>query len=151
MSDEIMVANESALDVAAKNSVNFEIPTGYICTVDISTLEGKLDVQNALNGADSLSKRMNETLILKNVVTTQGVRSVSGDVCTNTHLILADGTTLFSQSDGVARSIATLVALFTTVVNGVPVCDFGEGLPIKCIETKLRNGNTLKSIVAVRA
>lgn len=139
MANEIMVANE--------NSANFNVPRGYICTVDISTIEGKLDVMNALNGSTSLSERMNEPLIVKNIVTTAGVRSRTGEACTNTHLILDDGTTLFSQSDGVKRSAQTLVALFTDA-NGV--CDFGDGVKVMCVEQPLKNGNTLKTLVSVR-
>lgn len=138
MANEIMVSSE--------NTANFEIPRGYICTVDVTTMDGKLDVMNALNGSTSLSEHMNETLMVKNIVTTAGVRSRTGETCTNTHLLLSDGTTLFSQSDGVKRAAEVLVALFTS--NGV--CDFGDGIAIKCIEQKLNNGNTLKTLVPVR-
>lgn len=143
MSNEIMVANENAIVEQNKHTNDFEIPTGYICTVDISTIEGKMAVMNALNGADSLSKHVGETLIVKDVVTTRGTRSRSGEECINTHLILADGSALFSQSDGVQRAVVSLVALFT--VNGV--CDFGDGVAIKCVEQQLNNGNTLKTLV----
>lgn len=145
MSNEIMNVNENAI-AKAENSADFEIPQGYICTVDITTIEGKLDVMNALNGSTSLADRVNETLMVKNIVTTQGVRSRTGESCINTHLLLDDGTALFSQSDGVARSAQVLVALFT--INGV--CDFGDGIAIKCVEQKLPNGNTLKTLVPVR-
>lgn len=130
----------------SENSANFEIPQGFICTVDVSTIDGKLDVMNALNGSTSLAEHEGETLLLKNVVTTQGTRSRTGELCTNTHLILADGTTLFSQSDGVKRSVEVLVALFT--VNGV--CDFGDGIPVKLVSQQLSNGNTLKTLVPAR-
>ena len=143
MANEIMVANENAIVEQVHSTNDFEIPRGFICTVDISTFEGKMAVMNALNGSESLSDHMNETLMVKDVVTTQGVRSRTGEECVNTHLILADGTALFSQSDGVHRAVRSLVALFT--VNGV--CDFGDGIAIKCIEQSLRNGNTLKTLV----
>ena len=143
MANEIMVANENAIVEQAHSTNDFEIPRGFICTVDISTFAGKMAVMNALNGSESLSDHMNETLMVKDVVTTQGVRSRTGEDCVNTHLILADGTALFSQSDGVHRAVRSLVALFT--VNGV--CDFGDGIAIKCIEQSLRNGNTLKTLV----
>lgn len=138
MANEIMVANE--------NTSNFEIPSGFICTVDITTIEGKLDVMNALNGAEPLSQRMNETLIVKDVVTKIGARAITGEECINTYLILDDGTALFSQSNGVRDSITVLVGLFTQ--NGV--CDFGDGIAVKCVERPLRNGNTLKVIVPAR-
>jgi hypothetical protein len=145
MSNEIMNVNENAI-AKAENSADFEIPQGYICTVDITTLEGKLDLMNALNGSSSLADHVGEVLMVKNVVTTQGVRSRTGEECTNTYLLLADGTTLFSQSDGVKRSVKVLVALFT--INGV--CDFGDGIALMCTEKKLPNGNSLKELVAVR-
>lgn len=146
MADEIMAVNENNALATSENSADFEIPRGYICTVDITTMDGKLDVMNALNGSTALAEHEDETLLVKNVVTTQGVRSRTGETCTNTHLILADGTTLFSQSDGVKRSAEVLVALFTH--NGV--CDFGDGIPVKLVSQKLNNGNTLKTLVPVR-
>ena len=146
MAEELMNVNETAIAETSENKADFEIPRGYICTVDITTMEGKFDVMNALNGSTSLSEHMNEPLLVKNIVTTQGVRSRTGEQCTNTYLILADGTTLFSQSDGVKRAVEVLVALFT--VNGV--CDFGDGISVQCIEQKLNNGNTLKTLVPVR-
>lgn len=142
MSNEIMVANENAIE-QTHNTNDFEIPRGFICTVDISTFAGKMAVMNALNGSQALSEHMNETLMVKDIVTTSGVRSRTGEECVNTHLILADGTALFSQSDGVHRAVCSLVALFT--VNGV--CDFGDGIAIMCVERSLRNGNTLKTLV----
>lgn len=138
--------NENNELATSENSANFEIPKGFICTVDVSTMDGKLDVMNALNGSTSLAEHEGETLLLKNVVTTQGSRSRTGELCTNTHLILADGTTLFSQSDGVKRSVEVLVALFT--INGV--CDFGDGIPVKLVSQQLSNGNTLKTLVPAR-
>lgn len=146
MDNEIMNVNENNTLATSENTADFEIPRGYICTVDITTMEGKLDVMNALNGCTALAEHEGETLMVKDIVTTQGIRSRTGEMCTNTHLILADGTTLFSQSDGVKRSVEVLVALFT--VNGV--CDFGEGIPVKLVSQQLNNGNTLKTLVPVR-
>ena len=146
MAEEIMDVNENNALATSENTADFEIPRGFICTVDITTMDGKLDVMNALNGSTSLSEHEGETLMVKNIVTTAGVRSRTGEACTNTHLILADGTTLFSQSDGVKRSVEVLVALFT--VNGV--CDFGDGIALKLVSQKLNNGNTLKTLVPAR-
>lgn len=147
MANEIMVANENVAIEQGHSTNDFEIPRGYICTVDITTFAGKMAVMNALNGAEPLSEHVDETLIVKDIVTTSGVRSRSGEECINTHLILADGSALFSQSDGVHSAACNLVALFTK--NGVT--DFGDGIPIKCVERPLRNGNTLKTLVPVKA
>lgn len=145
MSEEIMVVENTGIAQSNGNGNDFAIPRGFVCTVDTSTMEGKLRVMNALNGSTSLSEHMNETLCVKDIVTTQGTRSRTGEQCINTHLLLTNGETLFSQSDGVARAIGVLVALFT--INGH--CDFGDGVNVQCIEQKLNNGNTLKTIVPV--
>lgn len=135
MADEIMVAENNELA-----TVDFKIPEGFICTVDLSSEEGKIAVATALNGAEPLKDYVGKELILTDVVTTSGIRAVSGTECTNTYLILKNGKVLFSQSDGVARSIRTIVALW----NG----DFGDkGRKIKCVEQKLNNGNSLKVLV----
>ena len=137
MADEIMVAENTELA-----NVDFKIPEGFICTVDLSTEEGKIAVATALNGAEPLKDYVGKELILTDVVTTSGIRAVSGTECTNTYLIDIDGNAYFSQSDGVARSIRTIVALW----GG----DFGDkGRKIKCVEQKLNNGNSLKVLVPI--
>lgn len=124
---------------------NFNIPTSNICTLDISTGEGKKSLANALNNSDPLKNHMNEVLHLIGVVTTPGVRAVSGADCTNNYLVTVtdDGEelTLFSQSDGVTRSLKVIVALWRD--------DLAAGTPVdvKCVSQSLNNGNTLKTIV----
>ena len=130
MSNEIMVANE--------NNSDFNIPSGHICTVDLQDARGKMIVAKALNAATSLSEHVGEVLTIVDIVTTPGNRAQSGDVCTNTYLIQPDGTALFSQSDGVARSAKILVGLW----NG----DFGDGVQIACKEISLSGGRTLKTL-----
>lgn len=124
---------------------NFNLPTSNICTLDISTPEGKKSVAKALNGSNPLKNHMNEVLHLIGVVTTPGTRAVSGNDCTNNYLITVtdDGeeNVLFSQSDGVTRSLKVIVALWRDdLANGTPV-------DVKCISQALNNGNTLKTIV----
>lgn len=135
-----------ANELATTNDVPvFNIAAGAICTVDINTIEGKKAVVNAINGAEALKTCCDTPLQVIDVVTTPGVRSISGTECSNTYLILKDGRALFSQSDGVDRSIRLICALFT---NAAGVVDFGpDGQWMKCIEQKLNNGNTLKTIV----
>lgn len=119
----------------------FNIPQGHVCTLDMTTQDGKVAVAKALNGSSPLKNKMNEVLHLKGIVTTPGVRAVSNSACTNNYLILDDGEVLFSQSDGVTRSLKVIVALWGDQLLA------GETVDVKCISQQLNNGNTLKTIV----
>lgn len=135
---DIQVSNENN---AISTSNAFNIPEGYICTLDMTTDEGKKSVAKALNGSSPLKDHMNTTLNLVGVITTPGTRAVSQTTCTNNYLVLDDGEILFSQSDGVARSIKVIVALWGGDLAA------GRAVPVKCVEQRLNNGNTLKTIV----
>ena len=132
MSEELATVNDNA---------NLNIPTGYICTVDISKEEGKITVARALNGSEPLKNYTDKVLKLKSIITTPGVRSVSGTDCTNSYMVLEDGKVLFSQSDGVARSLKVITGLWGDVLAE------GKTVNVKCISQTLNNGNTLKTIV----
>ena len=136
MSDtnEIQVANND-------DNMAFNIPSGYICTLDASTQGGKLAIAKALNGSSPLKNEMDKPLELAGVITTPGTRAVSNTPCTNNYMALADGTVLFSQSDGVTRSLKVIVALWGEGMRN------GESVKVKCIAQTLNNGNTLKTIV----
>lgn len=125
----------------ATDELGFNIPTGNICTIDLTTDEGKIAVTKALNGSSPLKERMNETLNVVGIVTTPGVRAVSGNACTNNYIILDDGDVLFSQSDGVTRSLKIIATLWSAKLAN------GDALQLKCIEQRLNNGNTLKTII----
>lgn len=127
---------------AIAKASDFAIPEGFICTVDITTEEGKMNVANALNGAVPLKDYVDKKITVVDILTTPGIRAVSETECTNTYLVLKDGTVLFSQSDGVARAARNLV--------GIWFDGFGDGLNLKCIEQKLNNGNTMKTLVMAK-
>lgn len=132
--NEIQVANND-------DNMAFNIPDGYICTLDASTQGGKLAIAKALNGSSPLKNEMDKPLELAGVITTPGTRAVSNTPCTNNYMALADGTVLFSQSDGVTRSLKVIVALWGESMRN------GEPVKVKCIAQTLNNGNTLKTIV----
>ena len=136
--NEIAATNETAM---VKTDATFNIPEGYICTLDMSTQEGKVAIANALNGSEPLKNKMGKTLELTGVVTTPGTRAVSGNECTNNYMVLKDGSVLFSQSDGVTRSLKVIVTLWAAQLAA------GEVVKVKCIEQVLNNGNTLKTVV----
>lgn len=125
-------------ELATSDTIELDIPNGYICTVDRSTREGTIKVANALSDAESLADMGTEKFILTDVITTPGVRNRSGEPCTNTYLITDSDKILMSQSDGIKRSAQQIVGLF----NG----DFGDGIEVAVIEKALRNGNTLKTL-----
>lgn len=120
---------------------DFNISEGFICTLDRTSTEGKVAIAKALNGSEPLKEHMNEVLHLAGVITTPGVRAQSGANCTNNYLVLDDGTVLFSQSDGVTRSLKVIAALW-----GGDLHD-GKTVDVKCISQNLTNGNTLKTII----
>lgn len=138
MSNEL--ANvENTNELANTDTVELNIPNGYICTVDRTTREGTIKVANALSDASSLAEIGDKHFILMDVITTPGVRTRTGEVCTNTYLIDSEGNIYMTQSDGLKRSAQQIVGLF----NG----DFGEdGIEVAVIEKKLNNGNTLKTL-----
>ena len=135
MSNEIITANSTAI---VASDMEMEIPDGYICTVDRTTREGTIKVANALSDAASLKDKGDEHFTLTDVITTPGVRTRTGEACTNTYLLTADGEILMTQSDGIKRSAQQIVGLF----GG----DFGEGIEVAVISKELNNGNTLKTL-----
>ena len=112
----------------------------YLCTVDTSTFEGKKALVNARNSAISLASIGNKPLDIVGVYTTAGVRTQSGQPCTNVYLFTADGGTYFSQSDGINRSVIDIAEMFPdfNAANG--------GIKVHVKQTKLQNGNSIKSL-----
>lgn len=140
----------TANGMTISNGTDFAIPRGYICTVDLNTLDGKLKLANALNGAVSMKDKIGDTLRVVDIVTTAGVRARTGEECVNSYLICEDGTVYFSQSDGVSRSLKVLVAIFTDAETGKFVSPVSLGVGMQVKEQTLANGNTLKSVVPVQ-
>lgn len=120
---------------------DFNITDGYICTLDRTTDTGKVAIAKALNGSEPLKDHMDEVLHLAGVITTPGRRTQTGAECTNNYLVLDNGTVLFSQSDGVTRSLKVIAALWSGDMHD------GKTVDVKCISQTLTNGNTLKTIV----
>lgn len=138
MSNEL--ANvENITDIANTDAVELNIPTGYICTVDRTTREGTIKIANALSDAASLAEIGDKHFNLVDIITTPGIRTRTGEVCTNTYLIDSEGNIYMTQSDGLKRSAQQIAGLFNY--------DFGEdGIEVSVIEKKLNNGNTLKTL-----
>lgn len=123
--------------VSANNTTD-----GFICTVDLSTDEGKIAAANALNAAIPLKDYKEKTFTIVDVIQMPGKRAVSGTDCKNSYIILSDGTILFSQSDGIGRAIESYGNIWR---NG-----FGDGLTVEVEEKPLANGNTMKTLRVVK-
>lgn len=135
------MSKNNEIVAADDEQMTLDIPKGYICTLDMDTEDGKVGVANALNGAESSKDYVDKPINITGVITTPGVRSQSGDDCTNTYLQLDDGKVIMSQSSGIANSIQVIVALWADKLAA------GEPVRVCIKEKKINNGNTLKTVV----
>ena len=142
-----IIKSENNNAIVSGNS--FQIPTGYICTLDLDSLTGKLALAAALNGAVSMKDKIGEVLRVTDFVTTPGTRSRTGEACKNVYLICDDDTVYFTQSDGIARCVAVIVGTFTDKNTGAYTNPVSLGVGCKVLEDKLANGNTLKKLLPV--
>lgn len=110
-----------------------------ICTMDVSTFEGKRAIINARNTATSLASLGDKPLIVTGVYVTPGVRSQTGQKCANVYLFAKSGKTYFSQSTGIYRSVLDIFDMF-------PDFNAPDGLPVVVKETALGGGRSLKSL-----
>lgn len=131
MSNEIMTTNPAILS----NNGDF------ICTLTTDDVRSKLIIAKAVNAATPLADLGDTPFTIVDVLTMPGKRSRTGEPCKNVYLILPDGSALFSQSEGVERSVQVLVGLF----NG----DFGDGIKVRVIESPTKSGNNMKNLEPV--
>ena len=110
-----------------------------ICTMDVSTFDGKRAIINARNTATSLASLGDEPLTVKGVYITPGIRSQTGQKCANVYLFAKDGMTYFSQSEGIYRSVLDIFDLF-------PDFNAPDGLTVAVKQTPLGGGRSLKSL-----
>lgn len=118
-----------------------------INTMNLATIEGKVNTLNALNNAISLKEAKDTVLDICDCITMPGTRKGRNGApdtdCQNTYLIDTEGNAWFTQSDGIARSVRMIAMMFP---------DFGKTMDDKCLHVKveakeLSNGNTIKSLV----
>ena len=118
-----------------------------INTMNLATVDGKIDTINALNAAISLKDAKDTVLDICDCITMPGIRKGRNGMpdveCTNTYLIDTSKQAWFTQSDGIARSVKMIAMMFP---------DFGKNNPDGCLhvrvqENNLANGNTIKSLV----
>jgi len=113
---------------------------------DAESMDGVKRIFNAQEDGESLNESGLEEILAVGIIVKPGVRvdPVSGSrtACANTIILSADGKSYVSQSNGIARTAAQLVALFTKR-GGWPV----EGVAVRVTESKLTGGRTYKRLV----
>lgn len=122
-------------------------------TITLDTTHDKNRALRALNSASSLANVIRpdqDVFDVVDIFQVPGIRRArqegASDIpCKNTYFLLADGQALMTQSDGIARSVDMLLALYP---------DCGRSSEKGCItlavhEEKLPNGNTIKSVYPV--
>lgn len=110
-----------------------------ICTMDVSTFDGKRAIINARNTATSLAALGDKPLTVTGVYVTPGVRSQTGQKCANVYLFAKDGKTYFSQSSGIYRSVLDIFDMF-------PDFNVPDGITVAVKQTPLGGGRSLKSL-----
>lgn len=110
-----------------------------ICTMDISTFDGKRAIINARNTATSLASLGDKPFTVTGAYVTPGVRSQTGQKCANVYLFAKDGKTYFSQSEGIYRSVLDIFDMF-------PDFNAPDGLTVAVKQTALGGGRSLKSL-----
>ena len=127
--------------------------SALLSTITLDTDYDKNRALRALNSAESLADVIvpdKTAFDCIDILQVPGVRrsrieGVSDQPCTNTYFILADGRALMTQSDGIKRSVAMLLALYPDCGRSTE-----KGCLSLCVhEQKLPNGNTLKSIYPI--
>lgn len=140
--NELMTTEQNA-------TVNATSPVIFKTWKDDNSIDSAVKMANAMNNPSTLADVV-DVIAVTDIVCTKGTRKGRNGMpdmpCINTTLLCADGSALFSQSDGVARSASVIATLF-------PDCGRSRGLdylPIRVVESKMSNGNTLKKLVIDR-
>lgn len=136
-------------ELATQNAAANLIPEGAFNTVDMSTFDGAMKVTNAINNSKSLSEfdedNDNPIFTIVDIVLTNGVRKSrdggEDTPCEDTRLILADGTSLLSQSTGIARSAKFIAGFLGEALH--------DGVNVRVATQKLRSGNTIKNLEVI--
>lgn len=136
MNEENEQMNDTTVNETAQNTAD---SYRYICTMDVSTFEGKRAIVNARNSALSLNERGAEPLTVIGAYIGPGVRSQTGQKCANVYLFGKDGQTYFSQSQGIYRSVLDIYDMF-------PDFNAPDGITVAVKQTTLSGGRSTKSI-----
>lgn len=135
MTQEIEQANNTTNEAMEAVVNNYRC----ICTMDISTFNGKRVIINARNTAISLASLGDKPLTVTGAYVTPGVRSQTGQKCANVYLFAKDGNTYFSQSQGIYRSVLDIYDMF-------PDFNAPDGISVVVKQTPLDGNRFTKSL-----
>ena len=122
-------------------SSEISVSNDYICTISADTFEGAKAIANAVNASSSLADFGDGIFTVVDILTMPGVRAKTGEPCVQTYFILEDGSSLFTQADGIARSVKALIQIIEPWIH--------DGIKMRVKSTPTRNGNTVKTIEIV--
>lgn len=127
------------------NQIAEYTPSNY-STIDLETVDKKI-IANAATNALSLSEAFpnGETFEALGFMMVPGVRRArrideSDKPCTDTTIVLADGSAVFTKSEGIRRALDKFDAL--GIFDGEPV-------KMRVIERTIAGGNTMKTLELV--
>ena len=140
------MTNELATTNTNNTNNDIVIPNGPFNTIDMSDFNGAVRLANAINASGSLAEYVqnnnNPELPVVDIIVTNGVRKGRNGMddmpCEDTRLILADGTSLLSQSTGIANSARWIAGILGTAIH--------EGILLQVVTQQLNNGNTIKNL-----
>lgn len=158
-------------DLAVVSNTTSVISTveGYINTLGMDTDQGRVDTFNTINGSMSLNVGLpcdpqtgySPEFVVVDCITTPGVRKGRNGQpdsdCQNTYLITDVGTRYFTQSEGIARSVNAIAAIYPGLNKKVDVDEAtGEvrihgGVRVAVKATQMPNGNTFKQLELIGA
>lgn len=131
--------------VKADNQIAEYIPSEY-STLDLASVDKKI-VANAATNAQSLSETFpnGEVFEALGFMMVPGVRRArrideTDKPCTDTTIILSDGSAVFTKSEGIRRALDKFAAL--GIFDGEPV-------KMRVIERTIAGGNSLKTLELV--
>lgn len=135
-----MTENNEQMNDTANETVQTTVDNyRYICTMDNSTFEGKRAIINARNNALSLNGIGDTLITVIGAYIAPGMRSQTGQKCANVYLFANDGSTYFSQSQGIYRSVLDIYDMF-------PDFNAPNGIPVAVKKTPLGGGRSTKSL-----
>ena len=127
------------------NQIAEYTPSNY-STIDLEAVEKKV-IANAATNAMSLSETFpnGEVFEALGFMMVPGVRRArrideSDKPCTDTTIVLADGSAVFTKSEGIRRALDKFAAL--GIFDGEPV-------KMRVIERTIAGGNTMKTLELV--
>lgn len=110
MAKENDVVEEVNVETGEVNERKTFQPSVY-STIDLSLPINRIKVFNAHNSSISLKDVGETPFNIVGVMTEEGERANSKNPCQNTYIFTDDDTVLFSQSNGIAKTINELVAI----------------------------------------